>query len=95
MTSTVASAPMDTLQAKAPPRWWWRIACSFWLHLALVAAICLSYNWTVAHGIPTVTLGAGQRHIHMPAEEVDLRHFTLACRLAVELATAPEADASA
>jgi tripeptide aminopeptidase len=52
-------------------------------------------NWTVAHGIPTVTLGAGQRHIHMPAEEVDLRHFTLACRLAVELATAPEADASA
>jgi len=42
-----------------------------------------------------VTLGAGQRHIHMPAEEVDLHHFTLACRLAVELATAPEADSSA
>ncbi len=45
-------------------------------------------NWIVAHGIPTVTIGCGQRHIHMPAEEVDLRQFTLACRLAVELATA-------
>jgi tripeptide aminopeptidase len=44
-------------------------------------------NWIVAHGIPTVTIGCGQRHIHMPAEEVDLRQFTLACRLAVELAT--------
>jgi tripeptide aminopeptidase len=44
-------------------------------------------NWIVAHGIPTVTIGCGQRHIHMPAEEVDLRQFTLACQLAVELAT--------
>jgi tripeptide aminopeptidase len=44
-------------------------------------------NWIVAHGIPTVTIGCGQRHIHMPAEEVNLRQFTLACRLAVELTT--------
>jgi tripeptide aminopeptidase len=45
-------------------------------------------NWVVAHGIPTVTIGAGQRNIHTPAEEVDLRHFRQACRLAVDLATA-------
>jgi tripeptide aminopeptidase len=43
-------------------------------------------NWIVAHGIPTVTIGAGQRHIHMPTEEINLHQFTLACRLAVELA---------
>jgi tripeptide aminopeptidase len=44
-------------------------------------------NWIVAHGIPAVTIGAGQRHVHTPAEEVDLTQFARACRLAVELAT--------
>jgi tripeptide aminopeptidase len=44
-------------------------------------------NWLVARGIPTVTIGTGQRHIHMPTEEVNLLHFNLACQLAVELAT--------
>jgi tripeptide aminopeptidase len=46
-------------------------------------------NQLVAHGIPTVTIGAGQCHVHTPAEEIDLHHFTAACRLAVELALAP------
>jgi tripeptide aminopeptidase len=45
-------------------------------------------NWIVAHGIPTVTIGCGQRHVHTPAEEIDLAAFTQACRLAVELAIA-------
>src|SRR5262249_51463718 len=33
-------------------------------------------NWLVAHGIPTVTIGCGQRHVHMPEEEVNLAEFT-------------------
>lgn len=45
-------------------------------------------NWIVAHGIPTVTIGCGQRHVHMPAEAIDLDDFELACRLAVRLAIA-------
>ncbi len=43
-------------------------------------------NWIVAHGIPALTIGCGQRHVHMPNEEIDLHDFTRACRLAVELA---------
>lgn len=45
-------------------------------------------NWIVAHGIPAVTVGAGQRHVHTPEEYVDLDQFDLACRLAAELALA-------
>lgn len=44
-------------------------------------------NWLVAHGVPTVTIGAGQREIHMPAEWIDLEQFRAACRLGVTLAT--------
>lgn len=44
-------------------------------------------NWIVAHGIPTLTIGCGQRNVHMPAEEIDLADFERACRLAVRLAT--------
>jgi tripeptide aminopeptidase len=47
----------------------------------------LDANWLVRHGIPTVTLGAGQNEIHTPREWVDLTEFESACRLAVELAT--------
>jgi tripeptide aminopeptidase len=42
-------------------------------------------NQLVAHGIPTVTIGAGQRHVHTPNEFVDLPDFLAACRLAEEL----------
>ncbi len=45
-------------------------------------------NWIVAHGIPAVTIGCGQRNIHMPTEEIDVPEFIRACRLAVELAIA-------
>jgi tripeptide aminopeptidase len=57
-----------------------------------IAARCVSNdggmdaNWIVAHGIPTITLGAGQHHVHTPNEDIDLSQFRLACRLAVELA---------
>ncbi len=44
-------------------------------------------NEIVAAGIPTVTLGIGQREIHTEREWLDLDDFDLACRLAVELAT--------
>jgi tripeptide aminopeptidase len=48
----------------------------------------LDANWMVRHGIPTVTLGAGQNEIHTVKEWVDLAEFEAACELAVALATA-------
>ena len=47
----------------------------------------LDANWLVRHGIPTVTLGAGQNEIHTVKEYVDLTEFAAGCRLAVALAT--------
>lgn len=44
-------------------------------------------NNVVMHGIPTVTLGCGQQHVHTPREQVVLEHFHNACRLAAWLAT--------
>jgi tripeptide aminopeptidase len=44
-------------------------------------------NQLVAHGIPTVTFGAGQRNVHTPDEYVDVGDFLAACRLGVALAT--------
>lgn len=43
-------------------------------------------NWLVAHGIPTVTLGAGQRRVHTASEWIDLDDFLDACQLAEHLA---------
>ncbi len=48
----------------------------------------LDANWMVRHGVPTVTLGAGQNDIHTVNEWVDLAEFEAACELAVALATA-------
>lgn len=45
-------------------------------------------NWLTAHGIPAVTLGCGQQHVHTPAERIDLHTFELACRVALDLALA-------
>lgn len=42
-------------------------------------------NWIVAHGIPAVTIGAGQRQVHTPDEWIDLEDFEKACRLAVAI----------
>ena len=45
-------------------------------------------NWTTLHGIPTVTIGCGQKNQHMVSEELDLDGFEDACRMALRLATA-------
>ncbi len=47
----------------------------------------LDANWLDKHGIPTVTIGAGQYEIHTIKEYVDLPEFLQGCRLAVALAT--------
>jgi len=44
-------------------------------------------NWMTARGIPTVTLGCGQRNIHTCQEELDVAQFQQACRIALHLAT--------
>jgi tripeptide aminopeptidase len=51
----------------------------------------LDANWLSAHGIPTVTLGCGQRNIHTVAEELDIADFQLARRIALRLATGADA----
>lgn len=47
----------------------------------------LDANWLDKHGIPTVTIGAGQFDIHTLKEYVDLPEYEKGCRLAVLLAT--------
>lgn len=47
----------------------------------------LDANWLSAHGIPTVTLGCGQREIHTTREQLDIREFHRARRIALRLAT--------
>jgi tripeptide aminopeptidase len=47
----------------------------------------LDANWLVKHGVPAVTIGAGQYEIHTVKEYVDLPEFAQGCRLAVGLAT--------
>ncbi len=42
-------------------------------------------NWIVAHGIPAVTIGPGQRLIHGSDEWIDLDDFEKACQLAVAI----------
>ncbi len=51
----------------------------------------LDANWIAGkHGVPTVTIGAGQYEIHTIKEYVDLPEFERGCRLAVALATLRE-----
>jgi tripeptide aminopeptidase len=47
----------------------------------------LDANWLDKHGVPTVTIGAGQYEIHTVKEYVNLAEFADGCRLAVALAT--------
>lgn len=49
-------------------------------------------NWLVAHGIPTVTLGAGQENAHTTDEYLDIAEFHSACRGAVRLACAADSS---
>jgi tripeptide aminopeptidase len=44
-------------------------------------------NWMTIHGVPTVTLGCGQRNQHTVSEALDLEEFGRACRIALKLAT--------
>ena len=50
----------------------------------------LDANWLNARGIPTVTLGCGQRDIHTTSEWLDVAEFESACSIARRLA-APDA----
>jgi tripeptide aminopeptidase len=50
----------------------------------------LDANWLSARGIPTVTLGCGQREIHTAREELDITEFQRARRIALRLATTAE-----
>lgn len=47
----------------------------------------LDANWLVKHGVPTVTIGAGQYEIHTVNEYVNVPEFIQGCQLAVALAT--------
>jgi tripeptide aminopeptidase len=47
----------------------------------------LDANWLVRHGIPTITIGAGQNNIHTQQEYVDVPLFLAGCRMALALAT--------
>ncbi len=44
-------------------------------------------NNVVMHGIPCVTMGCGQRYVHTPREEIVLKDFYDACRVAEWLAS--------
>lgn len=45
-------------------------------------------NHIVAHGIPAVTIGAGQRRVHGPEEWIDLADFEAVCNLISHIALA-------
>ncbi len=47
----------------------------------------LDANWLDKHGIPTVTIGAGQAEIHTIKEYVNLAEYEKGCRLGVLMAT--------
>lgn len=47
----------------------------------------LDANWMAANGIPTVTLGCGQKNIHTTGEQLELNAFEAACSVALNLAT--------
>jgi tripeptide aminopeptidase len=47
----------------------------------------LDANWLDKHGIPTVTIGAGQREVHTVKEYVELDEYVTGCKIAVMAAT--------
>jgi len=44
-------------------------------------------NWLTKHGIPSVTLGCGQRNQHTVSERLNVEEFHDACRISLHLAT--------
>ena len=49
---------------------------------------CLDANWLYVHGIPTVTMGDGQKNSHPMDESLNLYEYRQACRIALYLVTA-------
>jgi tripeptide aminopeptidase len=47
----------------------------------------LDANWLVRHGIPTVTLGCGQRNVHTTEETLDIEDYYVATSIALALAS--------
>nr|CAD6405287.1 peptidase M20 [Rhizobium sp. Q54] len=47
----------------------------------------LDANWLHKHGVPTITIGAGQAEIHTIKEYVDLKEFEKGCCIGVLMAT--------
>jgi tripeptide aminopeptidase len=39
-------------------------------------------NWLVKHGIPTVTIGCGQRNVHTNCEQLDISDYLASCEIA-------------
>jgi len=52
----------------------------------------LDANWLTARGIPSVTMGCGQRDAHTVKETLNLDDFEDACRVALRLALATEGN---
>lgn len=52
----------------------------------------LDANWLTARGIPSVTMGCGQRDAHTVKETLNLDDFEDACRIALRLALATEGN---
>lgn len=50
----------------------------------------LDANWLDKHGVPTITIGAGQAEIHTIKEYVNLAEYEKGCRLGVLMATLEE-----
>ena len=47
----------------------------------------LDANWLDKHGVPTITIGAGQAEIHTVKEYVNLGEYEKGCRIAIKMAT--------
>jgi tripeptide aminopeptidase len=58
-----------------------------WTPTLKVANGGLDANWVVRHGIPTITVGAGQNQIHTVEEYVELADFERGCQMLLALAT--------
>ena len=52
----------------------------------------LDANWLSARGIPSVTMGCGQRDPHTVKETLNIADFEDACRIALRLATGTEGN---
>jgi hypothetical protein len=49
MTSSAVIDSTSVPLIEARPPWWWRIACSFWLHLILCVIVMVAYNRAIQY----------------------------------------------